>query len=71
MNECLKARLDALSERHRRELARNLGRNSFDAMLADSTVMTLSDGSAWWLTSDQSGGYVAWNFIAINPGQVE
>jgi hypothetical protein len=46
-------------------LARQLGYDSFDSMLAASTVVSLSDGSTWWLTADRFGGRTAWNLCQL------
>jgi len=48
------------------QLARRLGYDSFASLLAASTVVTLSDGSTWWLTADRFGGWTAWNLCAID-----
>ena len=46
-------------------LARQLGYESFDSLLAASTVVTLSDGSAWWLSADRHGEWTAWNLCNL------
>jgi hypothetical protein len=46
-------------------LARQLGFESFDGLVAASTVATLSDGSRWWLTADRFGAWMAWNLCAL------
>jgi hypothetical protein len=50
-------------------LARQLGYDSFSSMLAASTVVTLSDGSRWWVTADQYGGRMAWNLCQLEFSQ--
>jgi hypothetical protein len=51
-------------------LARQLGYDSFDSMLAASTVVSLSDGSTWWLTADRFGGRTAWNLCQLEFQQI-
>jgi hypothetical protein len=51
-------------------LARQLGYDSFDSMLAASTVVSLSDGSTWWLTADRFGGRTAWNLCQLDFPQI-
>jgi hypothetical protein len=46
-------------------LARQLGFDSFEDLVAASTVATLSDGSRWWLTADRFGAWTAWNLCAL------
>jgi hypothetical protein len=46
-------------------LARQLGYDSFDRLLQASKVVTLSDGSTWWLTADRNGVVTPWNFCAL------
>jgi len=46
-------------------LSRRLGYDSFNNMLAASTVATLSDGSSWWLTADRDGAWTAWNLCQL------
>jgi hypothetical protein len=46
-------------------LARQLGYDSFSSMLAASTIVSLSDGSTWWVTADQYGGRTAWNLCQL------
>jgi hypothetical protein len=56
---------EQLSPLQKLMLARQLGYASFGSMLAASTVVTLSDGSAWWLTADRYGAWTAWNLCNI------
>jgi hypothetical protein len=65
----LEAYLDQLTELQKAQLARRLGYSSIEMMVAGSTFMTLSDGSAWWLTKDRDGDWTTWNLCAIDPGQ--
>ena len=46
-------------------LARQLGFESFAGLAAASTVVTLSDGSRWWLTADRFGAWTTWNLCAL------
>ncbi|MEX2308926.1 MAG: hypothetical protein WD738_15100 [Pirellulales bacterium] len=65
-NEALKSTVDPLSGTQKKEVAKQLGYESFEALLAASMVMTLGDGSAWCLTRDRSGAWAAWNVCAID-----
>ncbi len=56
---------EQLSPLQRLLLARRLGYESFDSLLAASTVVTLSDGSAWWLSADRHGEWTAWNLCTL------
>jgi hypothetical protein len=47
------------------KLARQLGYESFDRLLQASKVVTLSDGSTWWLTADRNGVLTPWNLCAL------
>src|SRR5436309_13682271 len=61
----LDEKLGQLSTVQKLLLARQLGYDSFDSMLAASTVVSLSDGSTWWLTADRFGGRTAWNLCQL------
>jgi hypothetical protein len=54
-----------LSASQKDVLARQLGYDSFDRLLQASTVVTLSDGSVWWMTADRNGAWTAWNLCAL------
>lgn len=62
----LQSTVEPLSAVQKQELARQLGYDSFEALLAASTVLTLQDGSGWCLTRDRSGAWAAWNVYAID-----
>jgi hypothetical protein len=61
----LNEKFSQLSTLQKLLLARQLGFESFDSMLAASTVVSLSDGSTWWLTADRFGGRIAWNLCQL------
>lgn len=61
----LEKTFEPLSPLQKRLLARRLGHASFGSLLAASSVVTLSDGSAWWLTADRNGAWTAWNLCNI------
>ncbi len=65
IQETLQRTFEHLSSLQKLLLARQLGYDSFSSMLAASTVVTLSDGSAWWLTADRYGAWTAWNLCRI------
>jgi len=67
--ERLEKKFEQLSTLQKLQLARRLGYDSFGSMLAASTVLTLSDGSAWWLTADRNGAQTAWNLCRIECPQ--
>jgi hypothetical protein len=62
----LDANIQRLTARQKQRLAQRLGYESFDNVIAASTVITLSDGSSWWLTVDLIGRRTAWNLFAIS-----
>jgi hypothetical protein len=62
----LKAALEQLSPIQKRELAKQLGYESFESLLAASHVIVLADGSDWCLTRDICGGWMAWNVCTID-----
>ena len=62
----LDANIQRLTARQKQRLAKRLGYESFDNVIAASTVLTLSDGSSWWLTVDLIGRRTAWNLCAIS-----
>jgi hypothetical protein len=66
--ESLAADIEHLTHAQKSQLGRQFGYPSFDSMLAASRVVTLSDGSAWWLTNDRGGGWTAWKLCALNAG---
>jgi len=68
--EKLEHTFEQLSPLQKLVLARQLGYESFDSMIIASTVVVLSDGSAWWLTADRAGAWTAWNLCALEfpPG---
>jgi len=61
----LKSALDQIPESQKDLLARQLGHDSFEAVLQASTVVTLSDGSTWWITADRNGAWTAWNLCTL------
>lgn len=65
VRKTLEENFEQLSSPQRFLLAGQLGYESFDKLLDASTVVTLSDGSVWWLTADQFGAWTAWNLYAI------
>ncbi len=69
-SEVAKATLDKtfgqLSPLQKLLLSRRLGYDSFNGMLAASTIATLSDGSSWWLTADRQGAWTAWNLCQLD-----
>lgn len=64
--ETLKSTVEPLSATQQQEVAKQLGYQSFEDLLAASMVMTLADGSAWCLTRDRSGAWTPWNVYAID-----
>jgi hypothetical protein len=64
--DTLQSKIKRLTASQKRAIARQLGYDSSDALLAASMVMTLGDGSAWCLTLDRSGIWAAWNVYAID-----
>lgn len=64
--QALDEKFGQLSTLQKLLLARQLGYDSFDSMLAASTVVSLSDGSTWWLTADRFGGRTAWNLCQLD-----
>jgi hypothetical protein len=67
--EALQSKLAALSPSQQGRLARQLGYDSFESLLAASMVMLLDDRSAWCLTPDRCGAWTAWNVCAIDQPQ--
>ena len=67
--EALESTVEPLSTSQKQELAKQLGYESFDDLLAASNVMTLSDGSTWCLTADRSGAWLVWNVYAVDIAQ--
>jgi hypothetical protein len=65
----LEEAFEQLSSPQKSMLAHQLGYDSFAGVLAASTVVTLSDGSAWWLTADRNGSWTAWNLCSIGFSQ--
>lgn len=65
--ELLDPNIEQLSATQKERLARQLGYDSVDSMIAASTVVTLSDGAAWWLTIDRFGSWAVWNLCPIDP----
>jgi hypothetical protein len=63
--QMLEDAFEQLSSAQKLLLARQLGYDSFDNMLAASRAVTLSDGSAWWLTADRNGAWTAWNLCTL------
>jgi hypothetical protein len=61
----LEESFEQLSSSQKSLLARQLGYDSFANLLAASKIVTLSDGSTWWLTADRFGAWTAWNCCAI------
>jgi len=66
VQQTLQKTFEELSSPQKLRLARQLGYDSYNNMLAASTVVTLSDGSAWWLTADRYGAWTAWNLCRLN-----
>ncbi len=67
--EVLQSTLEALSPTQQRQLARQLGYDSFESLLAASMVMMPDDRSAWCLTPDRCGAWAAWNVCALDRPQ--
>jgi hypothetical protein len=67
--QMLEATFEQLSDSQKVLLARQLGYESFRSMVAASTIVTLSDGSVWWLTADRYGGWTAWNLCTLESPQ--
>lgn len=69
-SEVAKATLEktfsGLSSLQKLLLSRQFGYDSFNNMVAASTVATLSDGSSWWLTADRYGAWTAWNLCQLD-----
>jgi hypothetical protein len=61
----LESSFEHLSASQKEMLARQLGHASFDALVKASKVVTLSDGSIWWMTADRNGALTAWNLCAL------
>jgi hypothetical protein len=72
-SQLLYQKFAGLSPLTKLQLARQLGYGSFDQMLEASRMITLPDGSSWWLTADRYGAWAAWNLCmfevppAIDP----
>ncbi len=64
--EALQSTVELLSSAQKHELARQFGYDSLESLIAASSVMTLSDGSAWCLTANPSGAWTIWNVCAID-----
>jgi len=64
-NESFCEIVNLLSEDKKIVLARQLGYVSIQALLARSSMIALSDGSAWCLTVDRLGASTAWNICAV------
>jgi hypothetical protein len=62
----LRSTVEPLAPDQKCRIARRLGYESWDALIAASMVMMLDDGSAWCLTPDRSGAWVAWNVCAFD-----
>ena len=56
-----------ISASEKQLVAQQLGYDSFESLLASSTILTLSDGSKWWVTADRHGSWTAWNLCSIRP----
>ncbi len=61
----LESSFEYLSVSQKEMLARQLGYESFDALLKASKMVTLSDGSMWWMTADRNGVLTAWNLCPL------
>jgi hypothetical protein len=68
--EALKSTVEPLTALQKHEVAKQLGYDSFEALIAASMVVTLEDGSAWCFTRDRSGAWTPWNVCALDlPAQ--
>src|SRR6478672_7566735 len=65
----LESSFEHLSVSQKEMLARQLGHASFSELLQASKVVTLSDGSRWWMTADRNGALTAWNLCALQGTQ--
>jgi hypothetical protein len=64
--ESLKATLEPLPQAQQVGLAKQFGYDTFEELLAASTVISLADKSIWCVTTDRSGRWAVWNLYAID-----